>query len=496
MTLAQVAALLQAPEGDGPTLLVASPESAARTQIDDLAFDVSAARPGSLFFCLREASGGGLEIARSAVEAGSVAAVVKEPFDGLGVPQMQVTDVRRSMGRVAAPFFGHPTRSLEVAGVTGTNGKTTTTFMLESIFRAGGVLTGLIGTIESRIAGEVRPAVRTTPEAIDLQRMFAEMVQSGVTHCAMEAASHGLAQGRLDGTHFRVGIFTNLSQDHLDFHASMEDYFQAKKALFTPDRVDHSLINIDDDWGRRLAEEIGSPFSTYSLESGADLVAVDVEPMQWGSRFRAQGLGLDCEITIRLPHRFNVANALAAAGAAHLMGFPEESIQRGLTELDGVPGRMERIDEGQDFTVLVDYAHTPDALNSMLPSARLLSKGRLLVVFGCGGDRERGKRPLMGAAVTKHSDLVIVTSDNPRSEAPEAIIDEIETALRDSPPPEGYRSIPDRREAIQQALAAARPGDVVVIAGKGHETYQEINGRRIEFDDRKVAADLLRAMIK
>jgi len=391
------------------------------------------------------------------------------------------------MALAADAFFGHPTRELQVAGVTGTNGKTTTAFLLFAILAAAGRRPGLLGTIENRVGGERRAAVRTTSEAIDVQRLFREMLDSGDRSCAMEATSHGSALKRLLGIRFAVLVFTNLSQDHLDFHGTLEEYFQAKRRLFTEPDVDGrrppAVVNVDDEHGVRLAaelEELGEEPSTFSLEELAD-----VEITAAGARF---SLG-DLEITTRLRGRFNVENVLGAVKAAQILGVEPDAIARGVAHVAGVPGRFEAVDEGQPFTVLVDYAHTPEALENVLTEAREITAGRLLCVFGCGGDRDRGKRPLMGEVVERLADLAIVTSDNPRSEDPERIIEEILSGMSGDP-----RSEPDRESAIVAALEAAGDGDVVVIAGKGHEQGQEFADRTIPFDDREVARDALRRL--
>ncbi len=468
-------------------------------QVVELAYDSREVGPGSLFFCLSGSQDDGHRHAGQAVAAGAIALVCERPVP-THVPQLIVPRPRAAMNRLASAFFGHPSRQLGLVGVTGTNGKTTSAYLLESILRTAGERTGLIGTIEARVAGEVTPDVssgrRTTPESVDLQRLLRQMVDVGVTSCALEVTSIGLAQGRVEGTYFEVAAFTNLTQDHLDYHHDIERYYQAKRSLFASDRCKSALINVDDPFGRRLAGEIEVPSVTFGVDSSADLVASEVRTGPEGSFFRAVGMGLDRQLRIRLPGRFNVANALAAAGAATLLRLPQEAIAEGLEAVDGVPGRFQSVGNGQPFSVIVDYAHTPDGLARVLSAAADLARGpypstpspgRVVAVFGCGGDRDRGKRPLMGEAAGRHADLVFITSDNPRSEAPLEIIAEIEEGLVTAPPRLGYHKVPEREEAIRRALFEAGPGDVVVIAGKGHETYQEIAGRTIAFDDRLVA---------
>ncbi len=458
----------------------------ARADITDLAYDARRVGPGALFVCVPGHKADGHDFAPQAVAQGAAALIVERPLD-LPVPQLLVTDSREAMALAADAFFGQPTRALEVVGVTGTNGKTTTAFLLFAILAAAGRRPGLLGTIENRIGGERRPATRTTAEAIDLQRTFRELLDAGDRSCALEATSHGSALKRLLGVRFRVLVFTNLSQDHLDFHGSMADYFDAKRRLFTEPDVDGkrppAAINVGDEHGRRLAAELralGEAPLEFSLEEAADL---EISPR--GSSFRFG----DLEVRTRLRGRFNVENVLGAVSAARLLGINEVAILAGVEHLAGVPGRFEAVDEGQPFTVLVDYSHTPDALESLLTEARALAAARLICVFGCGGDRDRGKRPLMGEIATRLADETLVTSDNPRSEDPEAIIHEILQGV--SGPVEVE---PDRAAAIERALARAGEGDVVVIAGKGHEQGQEFADRTVPFDDRDVAREALRRL--
>lgn len=445
------------------------------------------ARPGALFACVPGDRVDGHDFAAEAVVRGASVLLV-ERFLPLEVPQVRVERVRAALGPIAAAFFGHPSRRLRMVGVTGTNGKTTTTYLLASIFREHGWRPGLIGTTGVRIEDRVVPFPRTTPEAPDLQGLLAEMVEAHVQAVAMEVSSHGLDQRRVDGTRYEVAVFTNLSQDHLDYHASMEEYFAAKARLFTPELSERAVVNHDSPEGRRLAA-CGLPTVTYGLDDGADLRAEDVRTTREGISFRVG----DLEIRSRLRGRFNVENCLAAVAAARELGVEDEAIARGIAAVDAVPGRVETVEAGQPFLVLVDYAHTPQGLESVLRAARPLAAGRLICVFGCGGDRDRAKRPLMGRAATSLADLTIVTSDNPRSEDPLAIIAEIEPGAREGGG--AYEIEPDRRRAIGRAVREAAPGDVVVIAGKGHETYQELADRRVPFDDRLVAAEEIRAML-
>jgi UDP-N-acetylmuramoyl-L-alanyl-D-glutamate--2,6-diaminopimelate ligase len=456
----------------------------ASVEIADLAYDARAAGPGSLFFCVPGTRADGHEFAADAVANGAVALVVERPLE-LDVPQLVVPSARAAMAVAADEFFGRPTEELQVAGVTGTNGKTTTAFLLYAILAAAGRRPGLLGTIESRVGGERRPAIRTTPEAIDLQRDFREMLDAGDKSAAVEATSHGSALGRLDQVRFRALVFTNLTQDHLDFHVTLKEYFDAKRRLFTETRPP-AAVNVGDEHGRLLAEELRgqNALLTFGLTDDAELRADDLELGPRGARFRADGI----ELETRLRGRFNVENVLGAVAAARLLEIPDDAIAYGVRELRGVPGRFEAVDEGQPFAVLVDYAHTPDSLENVLRTARDLAQNRVICVFGCGGDRDRGKRPLMGRIASELADVAIVTSDNPRSEEPEAIIAEILAGAGDA------EVEPDRREAIARAVGEAADGDVVVIAGKGHEQGQQFADRTIPFDDREVAREALRRL--
>jgi UDP-N-acetylmuramoyl-L-alanyl-D-glutamate--2,6-diaminopimelate ligase len=455
--------------------------------VRDLAYDARAVTPGAAFFAVPGARADGHDFAAEAVANGAVALVVERDV-GLEVPQLVVSDARASMAVAADAFFGEPTKELEVAGVTGTNGKTTTAFLLHAILAAAGRRPGLLGTVESRVGGNVRPVVRTTPEAIDLQRTFREMLDAGDRSVAMEASSHAAALRRLDRVRFDVLAFTNLSQDHLDFHGSMEDYYAAKRRLFMGAAPPPAAVNVGDEWGRRLADELAdaarAPLVTYGVADDADIRPDDLALDGAGARFRAGGI----ELRTSLRGRFNVENVLGAVAAGQLLDVDDEAIAAGVAAVTGVPGRFEAIDEGQPFTVLVDYAHTPDSLDNVLRTARDFADGRVLVVFGAGGDRDRGKRPLMGRVAAELADVVLVTSDNPRSEEPVAIIQDI---LQGSGL--AVEIDPDRRSAIRRAVSLAEPGDVVVIAGKGHEQGQEIGAEKLPFDDREVAREALRS---
>jgi UDP-N-acetylmuramoyl-L-alanyl-D-glutamate--2,6-diaminopimelate ligase len=465
------------------------PAPARDFEVSRLAYDDRDVRSGTLFFCVRGFTRDGHDFAQLAIERGAVALVVERPL-GLGVPEIQVPDARAAMAPAAARFYGDPTAQLQVIGVTGTNGKTTTAFLMRSLLEAAGRQTGLLGTIKSVVGGVEHPVKRTTPEAIDLQRTFRDMLEGGDAACAIEVSSHALELHRADAIHFAVAIFTNLTQDHLDFHPTMEDYFAAKRRLFRDFSPSQAVINVDDRYGQRLAAELEAPI-TFSLDRDALYRAQNVETGLTGSRFSVPTPeGEAIQIRSPLRGRFNVYNVLGAFAAARALDVPADVAASAIAQADQVPGRLEPVEEGQQFAVLVDYAHTPDSLENVLVAARALTDHRLHVVFGCGGDRDRAKRPLMGEIATRLADRVIVTSDNPRSEDPEAIIEEILVGAGPSTDHEA-----DRREAIARTIAGAEPGDVVVIAGKGHEQGQEFEaGRKLPFDDVAVAREALRGV--
>jgi UDP-N-acetylmuramoyl-L-alanyl-D-glutamate--2,6-diaminopimelate ligase len=435
-------------------------------EVRDLVYDARVVQPGALFFAVPGERADGHDHAPEAVEHGAVALVVERPLD-VPVPQIVVRDSRAAMAPAADVFFGEPTRELEVVGVTGTSGKTTTSFLLFAILAAAGRRPGLLGTVEARVGGERRGVVRTTPEAIDLQRTFREMLDAGDRSCAMEASSHASVLHRLDRVRFAVLVFTNLSQDHLDFHGDMESYFEAKRRLFLADPRPVGVVNVGDEYGRRLAQELPEAVTF----SAADADALD-------------------GIELRLRGRFNVENALGALYAARALGIDDDAIRRGLESVRGIPGRFESVDAGQQFHVIVDYAHKPGALENVLVAARDLAAGnRVVCVVGAGGDRDRAKRPVMGRLASRLADVAIVTSDNPRSEDPEAIAAEMVAGA------DGEVELElDRAAAIARAIELAEPGDVVLIAGKGAEPGQELADRTVPFDDREAAKDALKAL--
>lgn len=450
--------------------------------------------PGDLFIALGGEKTHGAHFAEAAARSGAVAMLSDShgiSDNQSGLPTLVINNLRSQLGELSSWFYGDPSQRLSLMGITGTNGKTTTSFMIEAACRGAGVTTGLIGTVETRIGGERFPSVRTTPEAPELQKLLARMHRQGVTHVAMEVSSHALELGRVAGTNFAVSGFTNLSQDHLDFHGDMESYFRAKSLLFSPQYSVNAIINVDDLYGRRLNEEIKIPALTASSRGPADWYLDEIQCNDSGSRARlVDPYGRKYELVIALPGRYNLDNALMAIAVASATGLDTAALIEGLGALSGVPGRMERIDSGRGFSIIVDYAHTPDAVENLLAELREVTTGRIISVLGCGGDRDAGKRPLMGAAVAAGSDIALLTSDNPRSEDPMVILAQMEAGAKGV----GQASVmveADRKNAITQAIALAMPGDCVVIAGKGHEQGQEVGGVVTPFDDRVVAREAL-----
>ena len=475
------------------------------TEIADVAFDSRRVVPGTLFVCVTGETADGHDFAPAAVGAGASALVVERELD-LRVPQVVVADSRAAMAPLAARLFSDPSRELVTVAVTGTNGKTTTTFLVRAILEDAGLPCGLLGTVKQVVGGVEEPVERTTPEAIDLQRTLRRMVDGGDRACVMEVSSHALVLGRADAIDFDVAAFTNLTQEHLDFHADMADYFAAKRLLFAPAAGSGGIlpgaaaINVDDPYGARLAAELrerGTPPVVAFSASGSDaaeLSAHAIESDASGVRFEVRCGGEPLRVELGLPGLFNVENALAALAATTQAGIGLDEAVAALARAEPAPGRMEPIDGGQPFGVLVDYAHTPDSLVNVLTSARGLTSGGLICVFGCGGDRDRSKRAPMGRAVAELADVAILTSDNPRSEEPGAIIAEVLDGI-DEVHRRKVRVEPDRRAAIALGCAEAVSGDLLVIAGKGHEQGQELEGgRKIPFDDREVAREELAAL--
>ena len=460
-------------------------------EVAEATYDSRRAGPGTLFVAVRGLATDGNQFVDAARRKGA-AAVASENPPPPGVPWIQVPDARRALAAFSAAVLGDPASRLTLVGVTGTNGKTTTSYLIDAALRAAGYTAGLLGTVQYRIGDRLSEAVRTTPEASDLQQLFREMVVASCTHAVLEVSSHSLALDRVYGCAFKVAVFTNLTRDHLDFHGDMDRYFEAKRRLFDtflrPDG--RAVLNAEDDRTPALAAASRAPVWTYGIDRPADFQAEEISLSLEATRFRLRSPQGVFPVETPLLGRFNVQNLLAAFAAAMALDLDPRVALKGLTSIEGVPGRLERVHAGQLFTVVVDYAHTDDALKKVLETVRQLKPRRLITVFGCGGDRDRSKRPLMGAVATRLSDVVIVTSDNPRSEPPEAILEEIQKGMNGGRGAERH-AIVDRRDAIARALEMAQPGDAVVIAGKGHETYQQLRDRTIPFDDRQVARDVL-----
>jgi UDP-N-acetylmuramoyl-L-alanyl-D-glutamate--2,6-diaminopimelate ligase len=477
----------------------------AGVNVTGIAYDSRKVTPGCLFVAVQGERADGRDYITDAVARGAVAVICENPPSDPfptgkdvfpAVTFIRVRDARFALACAANAFFMNPSSCLSVAGITGTNGKTTTSYLVKSILEAWGKKVGLIGTIQYMIGREIFSATHTTPESLEYQTLLSQMRAAGCTHVVSEVSSHALAQKRVDRTVFKTAVFTNLTRDHLDFHKTMEEYYRAKSRLFTELLANdgQSIINRDDPYGRRLSEDIrqcGRDARTYGLEAGADLLACDISTSFAGLRLRIVTEGSHYDIVSPLVGLPNVYNILSAAGVSRALGVPWENILEGIRTSGNVRGRFEKVDAGQGFLAVVDFAHTEDALQRLIYTAKGLTSGKVITVFGCGGDRDRGKRSRMGAVATRLSDFVVMTSDNPRSEKPEEIIKEIEAgAVR-----RNYIVEPDRQEAIRRAVLMAGENDIVLVAGKGHEQYQEMNGRRIAFNDREVLEKSIRRLI-
>jgi UDP-N-acetylmuramoyl-L-alanyl-D-glutamate--2,6-diaminopimelate ligase len=466
----------------------------ARNEVKGLAYDSRKVKPGFAFFAFPGAKADGRSYAQQALKNGAVAVVAESEkpaeFDGAWI---RVAHGRRALAVAARRFYGNPDQKLRLTGVTGTNGKTTTVNMVDAMLRHAGAVTGVVGTIEYRIGDEVRPAVNTTPESLDLAEAFAEVVKIGGTHFTMEVSSHALALGRVYGFEFHTAAFTNLTRDHLDYHQTMEAYFDAKQMLFDGAGArapKYAVLNADDGYTRKIRVAEGTQALTYGIDAACDLQAVGIQSGFQGLRFEVKHAQGRQRVESPMVGRINVYNLLAAFGVGMSYGLETEAIAAGLATCHAVPGRFERVDEGQPFLVVVDYAHTDDALKNTIAVARALNPKRIITLFGCGGDRDRAKRPLMGQAAGEASDFVVVTSDNPRSEDPLDIINDAMVGVGRT----DVRNVvePDREKAIRRAMEEAAPGDIVLLAGKGHETYQILKSGPIDFDDREVARRILR----
>ncbi|HJV34779.1 UDP-N-acetylmuramoyl-L-alanyl-D-glutamate--2,6-diaminopimelate ligase [Geomonas sp.] len=482
-------------------------------EIEELYYDSRQVGPGGLFFALRGVKSDGTLFIEAAVKGGAVAVVADRPcaVPG-GATLVEVSDARRAMSLMAARFYGEPTASIPTVGITGTNGKTTTTYLIEAIMAKGGYPPAVLGTISYRFGETFIPAPNTTPESVDLQRTLRGLVDLGAHGVVMEVSSHSLEQRRADGCQFDVAVFSNLTRDHLDYHPSMEAYFESKLRLFTdlmaptprkPRR--HAVVNVDDEYGKRIAKCAAATVISYAVEEDADITVDEVDFSVQGIRCKLDTPRGELSLTSELLGRFNLYNILSAVGTGIALGISDQAIQDGIKGHQKVPGRLERVDNDQGITVLVDYAHTGDALENVLTTLTELKTGRIITLFGCGGDRDKGKRPVMGEIAARYSDLAVVTSDNPRTEQPQAILQDIQAgiaplSLKEYSAEEiangfdekGFVTIESRRDAIGVAMQAARPGDIVLLAGKGHEDYQILGTEKFHFDDREEAAEALK----
>jgi len=470
------------------------------TPVPGLTYDSRKIESGFVFVCVEGFKTDGHNYAGGALEKGAGAIVAQKPVDiPEGVPLVLVRDSRRALALMAAAFAGHPSRQLTMVGITGTNGKTTTTFLVEQIFREKGYKVGLIGTIMNKIGDKILPVTNTTPESLDLQLLLKEMADSGVSHVVMEVSSHALELERVAGVEYDTAVFTNISQDHLDFHGTMEKYLEAKQKLFAnlglyteKTRTKCAVVNVDDPSAGNIIKAAAGKVITYGVENKCDIRAANINLRAEGVSFDVLTPGGDIYLQLHLTGMFNVYNVLAAFAVGYAQEIEPDALKKALESVKGVPGRLEKVDEGQDFAVLVDYAHTPDGLENIIRAARGFTKGRVITVFGCGGDRDRSKRPIMGEISARLSDYSVLTSDNPRTEDPLFILSHIEEGVRRVVDRSGYSIIPDRREAIAYVLNMARAEDVVIIAGKGHETYQIVQDQILHFDDREVAGEILK----
>ncbi len=462
------------------------------TEISSLCSNSREKVEGGLFFCIPGARFDAHDFAPQAVENGNIALVV-DHFVDVDVPQVKVVNVRAAMSRMAAAFYGDPAKEMRLVGVTGTKGKTTTTYMIKSILEQAGLKVGLVGTTGNMIGQKRIASNYTTPDPIDLQRDLRQMADEGVQAVVMEVSAHAIDMYRLDGLSFEVGAYTNLSQDHLDYFHTMENYLDCKKRFFTSGMVRNAALNVDEETAAYIRRDLSIPHLTFGIAEAADLFARDIEITENGVSFELRLQGMHTmPIRLHMTGMFNVYNAIAAASCAMVLGISAEDIQAGLEKIENVPGRIEMLPTGTPYKVILDYAHAPDALDNILRTCRTFTRGRLIALFGCGGDRDKGKRAIMGRIGGELADLCILTSDNPRNEEPMDILAQIEEGIRETEAP--YTIIENRREAIRHALQIGRDGDVIVLCGKGHETYQETRGVKRPFDEKVVVAELLAEM--
>ncbi|NOU76119.1 UDP-N-acetylmuramoyl-L-alanyl-D-glutamate--2,6-diaminopimelate ligase [Paenibacillus sp. LMG 31458] len=482
-------------------LLITHIHGDAETEITGIEADSRKIKTGDLFLCIPGLTADGHDYAPKAIALGASALVTERVLD-LPIPQLVVKDARYAMAALSAHFYGYPSKELKLIGITGTNGKTTSTYLIEKILRDQGFTTGLMGTIQMKIGDTYTEMERTTQESVDLQRSFRQMCEQKTDYCIMEVSSHALELGRVKGVHFRSGIFTNLTQDHLDYHKTMDAYAAAKGLLFSRlgngfsddlKERQYAILNADDAASQTFSNLTAAQIITYGIENECDVRATNIRITAQGTEFKLISFAGEAFFRMKLVGKFNVYNALGSIAAALAEGIPLEAIRNSLEDITVVDGRMEVVNEGQDYLVLVDYAHTPDGLENALSTVRDFAEGKVITVFGCGGDRDRTKRPLMGKVTAKYSDYLYVTSDNPRTENPDAILADIVPGLKEvNYPKEQYELIVDRKKAIQKAIEGAGPKDVILIAGKGHETYQDVMGVKHDFDDRLVAKAAIR----
>lgn len=456
--------------------------------ISGIAYDSRKVKKGFVFVCVEGYKVDGHSYIDSAIQNGASAIIVQKNINAKQcVSVIKVDDTRLALSHISNLYFDNPSKKFNLIGVTGTKGKTTITYMIKSILEARGQKTGLIGTISNKIGEEVLPAERTTPESYDLQELFSYMNKFGADSVVMEVSSHALELHRVSKSDFDIGIFSNLTQDHLDFHKNFENYFNAKAKLFK--MCKKGIVNIDSSYGEQMLKKaVGCEVVTYGIEKDADIKAYDIKKSSEGVHFKLRSKWGNHDINVNIPGEFSVYNALAAIGAACLMNIPFEDIKKGL-EMVNVPGRAEIIEIDKDFTVMIDYAHSPDSLKNILEAVKEYAPGRVVCLFGCGGDRDRAKRPIMGEISGKMADYTIITSDNPRTEKPEEIIDEIEVGIKKTNA--AYIKIVDRKEAIKHAIMNAKPKDIIVLAGKGHETYQIFDDKSVHFDEREIIREIL-----
>lgn len=467
--------------------------------IKNISYDSRKVEPGNAFVCIEGYKTDGHNYVESALQNGAAAIIAQKPVDvPEGVPLVIVNDSRKALALMGSNYAGNPSGKLTMIGVTGTNGKTTTTFLIEQILKEKGYKVGLIGTIMNKIGDRVFPVTNTTPESLDLQLLLKEMVDEGVTHAVMEVSSHALDLDRVYGIEYDIAVFTNITQDHLDYHKTMDNYLSAKKKLFAnlnlysgKGKLKHGVVNVDDPSSDSIINAATGKVITYGVNKECNIKAVNITLRSDGVSFDVLTPEKDIPLSLHLTGLFNVYNSLAAFAVGLAEDISPEEIKNALEAVKGVPGRMEKVDEGQEFTVLVDYAHTPDGLENIIRAAKEFTHGRVITVFGCGGDRDRTKRPIMGEISGRLSDFSVITSDNPRTEEPLFIISQIEEGIRRAAGHERYSIIPDRRDAIKHAISMAQKGDTVLIAGKGHETYQLVNDQVLHFDDREVAREML-----